>query len=90
MTFFTDKMVLDSNLFGKGKEFNLDKECKSSTYLRSMFCLPSESVLAPSLETYQSFFLNFFCKVILTPTSLLFAKTIGAQMARFKAKYWPF
>ena len=47
-------------------------------------------VLAPSLEKYQSFFLNFFRKVIHTPTFLLFAKTIGAQMARFKAKYWPF
>ena len=54
-------------------------------------CLPSESVLAPSLEKYQKFFPEFFSQSHThTPTSLLFAKTIGAQMARFKAKYWPF
>ena len=47
------------------RESTLDKECKSCT---SMFCcLPSESVLAPSLEKYQKFFSwIFFRKVIHT------------------------
>ena len=60
MTFSTVKMVLDTNHLGigKGKESTLDKECKSCT---SMFCcLPSESVLAPSLEKYQKFLPEFF------------------------------
>ena len=60
MTFSTVKMVLDTNHLGIGnsKESTLDKECKSCT---SMFCcLPSESVLAPSLEKYQKFLPEFF------------------------------
>ena len=70
MTFSTDEMVLDTNLLGKGKESTLDKECKSCT---SMFCcLPSESVLAPSLEQYQKFFPEFFFAKSYTHTYLSF------------------
>ena len=65
-----DEMVLDTNLLGKGKESTLDKECKSCT---SMFCcLPSESVLAPSLEQYQKFFPEFFFAKSYTHTYLSF------------------